>query len=380
MYLKTIDEMKRTSTFFLLKPVNAIYVFIITLCMTMAVVLVWTIFAPMDDVVKATVLLRPSQAVSSVRCVTSGELFFMNYSNDDYVQKGELLFALDTTAYKKELDAYNRELEKNDEDSFINKTLLATMENSLLPNIEKDTDAFIKSAAFLSEVKRYETLLEDSKNKLEREETKPDSLRITQNIQDLQNQKEQLELEFDSWLKNQKISVMDTLRQLESSRKTIEGHISELERLIKNSTIYAPIEGKISEVRKLNIGDYVLAGEEVLKIVPQNEESLKAELYVDSSYVARVQVGNPVKIKFPGLAPSRYGMIETEVSLIPPDVTITENGQAVFIVEAVIQNPYLKEKHGGIARLLPGITAEGRIVTDRSTAMQMILRKLDFIN
>ena len=246
--------------------------------------------------------------------------------------------------------------------------------------IEKDTDAFIKSAAFLSEVKRYETLLEDSKNKLEREETKPDSLRITQNIQDLQNQKKQLELEFDSWLKNQKISVMDTLRQLESSRKTIEGHISELERLIKNSTIYAPIEGKISEVRKLNIGDYVLAGEEVLKIVPQNEESLKAELYVDSSYVARVQVGNPVKIKFPGLAPSRYGMIETEVSLIPPDVTITENGQAVFIVEAVIQNPYLKEKHGCVAKLLPGITAEGRIVTDRSTAMQMILRKLDFIN
>jgi multidrug resistance efflux pump len=200
------------------------------------------------------------------------------------------------------------------------------------------------------------------------------------NIQDLKNQIEQNELAFDSWKSNQKLSTAENLKQLESSRKTIEGHISELERLIKNSTIYAPIEGKISEIRKLNIGDYVLAGEEVLKIVPQNEVSLKAELYVDSSYVARVQVGNPVKIKFPGLAPSRYGMIETEVSLIPPDVTITENGQAVFIVEAVIQNPYLKEKHGSIAKLLPGITAEGRIVTDRSTAMQMILRKLDFIN
>ena len=73
-------------------------------------------------------------------------------------------------------------------------------------------------------------------------------------------------------------------------------------------------------------------------------------------------------------------MIETEVSLVPPDVTMTQSGQAVFVVEAEIQNPYLHTRHGETAKLLPGISAEARIVTERSTAMQMILRKLDFIN
>ncbi len=53
----------------------------------------------------------------------------------------------------------------------------------------------------------------------------------------------------------------------------------------------------------------ILAGEELLRIVPQDNESLKADIYVDPSYVARVKVGNPVRIKFLGLAPSRYGRV-----------------------------------------------------------------------
>ena len=47
---------------------------------------------------------------------------------------------------------------------------------------------------------------------------------------------------------------------------------------------------------------------------------------------------------------------------------------------AKIKDPYLKTKTGQTARLIPGITAEGRIITERSTVMQMVLRKLDFIS
>lgn len=73
-------------------------------------------------------------------------------------------------------------------------------------------------------------------------------------------------------------------------------------------------------------------------------------------------------------------MIETSISLVPPDITVLQDGQTVFVVEAEITKPYLQEKNGQIAKLLPGISAEARIVIDRSSAMQMILRKLDFLN
>lgn len=380
MHLITFDDMKKTSVFFILKPVNAIYGFIVTLCIIIITSIVWLIFAPMDDVVKANALLRPTQAVSSVRCVSSGELSIKNYKNNAIINEGELLFALDTTSYKTEKDAYLKELEKNKEDIYMTNILLQVIESSELPNIRKETDAYIKATAYLTEKKKYENSLVDIQTKLDRECSKPESMLLPQNIQDLQNQLEQYNLSYESWLTNQKLETLEKKKELENSKKTIETHISEIERYIKNSTIYAPISGKINEITKLNEGDYILAGEEVLRIIPQDDTTLKADIYVDSSYIARIRIGNSVKIKFPGLAPSRYGMIDTIVSLVPPDATITQDGQAIFIIEAPINNPYLTTKKGDVAKLLPGISAEARIITERSTAMQMILRKLDFIN
>ena len=380
MYLKTFDDMKKTSAFFMLKPVNAIYGFIITVCFSILVVIVWALIAPMDDVVKASVLLRPSQAVSSVRCVTSGELFAKNFDNDDIVKEGDLLFCLDTTALKTDLDSYRLAQEKNAADIVIYKKLLETIERGEISGIEKKSDAYLKSNSYLLEKSKNKTVLEEVWIKLKREQETPDGLKVPQKIEDLENQYRQAKLSYETWLNDQNIQAKEKLLSLNTEKNTIESRISELERSIKNSTIYAPISGRISEIKKLNIGDYVLAGEEVLRIVPQNSDALRADIYVDPSYVARVKVGNPVKIKFPGLAPSRYGMVETEVSIVPPDVTIMTSGQSAFVVEAVIKNPYLSAKHGQTARLLPGISAEARIITDRSTAMQMVLRKLDFIN
>ena len=380
MYLKTFDEMKKTSTFFMLKPVNAIYAFIITVCVAIFTIIIWATFAPMDDVVKADVLLRPTQVVSSIKCVTSGELAVKNFENDDKVMAGTLLFCLDTQVYKTELEAYKKELSKNLDDIYINQTLLTTIKKETEPNIEKTSNAYIKSLAYLTEFRRYQNLIKEASTKLEREETAPQALKVPQTIEDLKLQLSRQELIFESWKNAQEIQALEEKNQLQTTKRTIESHISELERAIKNSTIYAPISGRVSEVKKVNIGDYILSGEEIIRIIPQNEESLKAEIYIDPSYIARVKVGNPVKIKFPGLPPSRYGMVETELSLVPPDVTLSSTSQPIFIAEAIIKNPRLQTRQGKVAILIPGITAEAKIITDRSTVLQMVLRKLDFID
>ena len=380
MYLKTFDEMKKTSVFFMLKPVNAIYGFIVTVCVAILAVIIWAVFAPMDDVVKGTVLLRPSQAISSIKCVTSGELYSKNFENDDVVQAGDLLFSLDTSALIRELESYKAAQKKNEEDTVIYTTLLQTIKSGRITGVEKGSDAFLKSNSYLLEKSRYEAMQEEAESKYALERDAPSALRVPQTVKELENQFRQSRLTYETWLSNQNIQTNEKVASLKIERNNIETRLSELERAIKNSTIYAPISGRISEVTKRNKGDYILAGEEVLKIVPQDGDSLRADVYVDSSYIARVKVGDPIRIKFPGLAPSRYGMVETKVSLVPPDVTLSQSGQAFFVVEAVIDNPYLSTKQGQIAKLLPGISAEARIVTDRSTALQMVLRKLDFIN
>lgn len=380
MYLKTFDELQKTSAFFMLKPAKAVYGFIITVCVSIVAVLIWASISPIDEVIRAEVLLRPTETVSSIKCVVSGELAEKNFKNDDFVQAGELLFSLDTAVYETELAAYKKEREKNLNEIFENQILLETMETEKKPAANTTSDAVIKSLAYITEFKRYQNLIEEAKIKLEREENAPPALKIPQNIEDLKLQLTRQELSFEAWKNSQKIQALEQKKQLQAANSSVESRISELERAVKNSTIYAPISGRVSEVKKVNVGDYILSGEEIARIIPQNSESLKAELYINPSHIARVKVGNPVKIKFPGLPPSRYGMTETEISLVPPDVSLNNSGQPVFIAEAVIHEPELKTKHAQTAMLIPGMTAEARIITDRSTVLQMILRKLDFMN
>ncbi len=371
--------MQKSFIFFILKPSKAIFVFIIIVCISIATALAWSIFAPIDEVINSNVLLRPNTPISSVKCINSGQIYAKNYINGTEIKAGDLLFRLDTTVQESELEKYKKELIKNQQELYINEILLQTIETETLPYINTNSEAYIKSNSFITELHRFQNVISDINTKLEREITKPERLKVPHTITDLQNQLNQNKLALDNWKNNQKIKVLDEKKVYKHQKNTIESKIVEIERSINNSTIYAPISGIISETTKKNIGDFLLAGEEILRIVPQNSEILKADIYVDPRYIAKVKLGNPVRIKFPGLPPSQYGMIETKVSIIPPDVTYL-NGTAVFIVEAQIDSPYLINKNNQIVKLIPGIKADGKIITDKSTAMQMLLKKLDFIN
>lgn len=379
MYLKSFEDMQKTSVFFMLKPVRAVYAFLITVCAVLIAAVLWAALAPMDDVVKADVFLRPVDSISSIKCVTSGEIFLKNFENDQTVCKGDLLFSLDTSTYQTELEAYRLEQKKNEEELFTNKILLQTMESGILPNLPQNSDAYIKSATYISEKGRYQKALEDAETKWNREKNLPKEVYIPQNVQDLENQKEQVRFSYETWQNSQRMQAIEQKKTLESTGRSIQSRISELERSIKNSTIYAPISGRITEILKMNKGDYLIAGTEILRIIPETEKTLKADIYVSSADIAKIKEGDTVHIKFPGLPPSRYGQIQTQVSLVPPDAILSSSGSPVFVVEALIADIKMKTKNGSVAVLIPGISAQARIVTERSTVLLMILRKLDFL-
>ena len=385
MNLKTFDEMNKSFAFFLLRPAKACYAFILTVCITIAVLVVWSGFAPMDDVVKASVFLRTEEAVSEVRCLASGELCEKKYVNNQLVNTGDFLLQLDTEALEKELQAYQLQLEAVTSDITINDVLMQTIkteDNAALKIFQAESQprqqAEAISAAYLYELNKRKNEYDELQIKLQREKDKPAALRVQQNVLDMENQCNQCFLSLQSFKNSEFLKAIETQKQLVASKISLESQIAELNRNIKNATITAPITGRIIEVKKLNNGDYILAGEELFKLVPNDAEKLKAYLYVDSAYIARVKTGNPVKIKFPGLPPSRFGQVETEVSVVPPDAEIN-NGEAYFAVEALLDKAYLEASDGQVAKLLPGITAEGRIITERSTILKMLLRKLDFI-
>jgi adhesin transport system membrane fusion protein len=366
--------------FFMLRPSRAVKSFILTLAAIVSIAVIWALFAVMDDVVKANVLIRPAESISLVKAVSGGEVLQKNYTHDASVHEGQLLFQLDVSADILELDNSKKLMSRVNDGILLYNTLLETIRSGTNRANPENGEAFIHSESYLIENRRYQMQIEEARVRLEREKSLPETLALKQRLEDMTREFEQAELQFSSWKSSQTIETMETLKTLLQNKESLERRLTDLERNIKNATLRAPISGKINELRKLNTGDYVLPGEEVMTIVPSVAVNLKAELYIEPAYIAQVKLGQKATLRFPGLPPSKFGKLDAEITLIPADYSIGSGSDPAFIVEATIKEPWLLSPRGEKVYLRPGIGAIGRVIIDQDTVMRMLLKKLDFIN
>jgi adhesin transport system membrane fusion protein len=380
MRIQQLTELTTSRQFFETRTSRSIPIFIGILICIFIGFFIWASFARIDDVVKAQAIIRPVGTVSSLRCLVSGEVEKKLYTQDMYVSAGDVLLQVDIRSERIELEnsiVYKKQLENELKET---TDLLATIEQS--NNIVRDVydHSWVRSAVYMSEYEQRQKQISQATIKLERERAMPDTMKASQKILDYETELQQLLLSFDTWRNTQIIQTSESIKTLQQNRQTFERRIAELERSIKNATLTAPISGRIDELQKINIGDYIMTGEELVRIIPELSGSgLKTEMIIDASFIPRVKIGQTVHLRFPGLPPSEFGQLDSFVSMIPADMSLVNN-VPVFLVEAEIPDPSLKTSSGEKIYLRPGIGAEARIVVRRDTVFRMILRKLDFLN
>jgi multidrug resistance efflux pump len=380
MRFADIERFAGGREFFLQKPSPGIAVFILLVLTMLCGTIVWSLLFSMDDVIKADAFLRPFSTISIVKPIIGGELLKKSYVHDSYVLEGETLLQIDSSSDTIELENSKKLMDRINKNIRLNQIMLETINNNSEIKYDGDWEASIKSGAYLAEYRRQEGQIEIARIKAERERTMPLDMTSRQRIEDLEKELRQVELSLAAWRNNQLVTAVDTLKGLMQEQENLERRTADLERNIRNATLLAPVSGRINEIRKLNSGDYVMAGEEIIHIIPDNEEYLKAQLRIDAAYVARVKVGQSVTLRFPGLPPSKFGQVKAKVDLIPADYNIGTDLTTFFLVEATVNDPWLFSSTGEKIRLQPGIGAQGRIIVDQDTAMRMFLKKLDFIN
>ncbi len=373
MYLRSFEDMQKSLPFFLLKPARSIYWFLTGVCGFVVAAVMFMCFFKVDETVPAQVILRPATPVSSVRSMAGGQVVYIGYEDGQIVEQNALLFQVDTASIEKELTALHNQLNSTAAELREYEQLLLAMDMGGM-----DITAKLASA-YLFEKENYEVSIKELAAKITREKNKPESMRIQKQIDELETQSAQLLNEFQTWLNKEAASALRQKESLAATVKQLESSIADRERQKQNAVGYAPISGKVLVVKKMNTGDYLLSGEEVIRIVPQKDESLKADLYVAGSAIPTVSFGNRVEMKFPGLPPSRFGQVSSTVSLIPADAVLDERNYPVFIVQADIPDPVLHDTHGFDAHLIPGMSGDARIITNTCTIMELFLRKLDFI-
>jgi multidrug efflux pump subunit AcrA (membrane-fusion protein) len=379
MSFTDMTEFQRGYQFFMLRPSRAARSFIIVVVFAVIISLIWASIFKIDDVVKATALLRPLETISTVKILASGEALRKNYAHDGSVKEGELLLQLDISADTLELNNSEKLMKRIEDNILLYTALIETIKTGKNKAASKNEEAYLQSEAYLTEYRQWTNRIEGLRIRLEREKSLPDSVVVKQDIEEREQELRQAELQFYAWENAAMIEAINNLKSYTQNRESLERHRADLERNIRNASVYAPISGRINEARPLNVGDYLISGEEIVAIIP-DAAGLKAELYVSPAYVAQVKIGDAVTLRFPGLPPSKYGKLEGEISLIPADYSMGFESKPVFIVEAKFKEPWLVSGKGEKIYLRSGIEAIGRIIIGQDTIMGMAAKKLDFID
>ena len=379
--LVRFDELKflpQTHDFLDTKVSKSIPVFITSVIIMLVGFVVWACLAKLDDVVKANAMLRPIDNISELKCLVNGEISCKNYVQNQKVKQGDLLLSVDCTSEKQELNSTNKQIVRAESELNSCHAFLKFIQDGIVPGV---IDDFLvnKINAYESECKKQELQIQDIEYKYNLEKSMPETMKLQQKIDELGNQLEQFEYMFSNWKNAQVIQTKELINAYEDSILNMKLRCSVLERNIKNASLYSPIDGIVNEITTLNVGDYVLGGSNILRVVPSDNERLKAEIVLDASKIARIKIGQTVKLRFPGLPPSKFGQLKGIITLIPADITVDSNSP-VFVVEAEIPEACLYANSGERINLRAGLSAEARIIIANDSVMNMILRKLDFIN
>lgn len=154
----------------------------------------------------------------------------------------------------------------------------------------------------------------------------------------------------------------------------IRERLSGLQERKGRTEIKSPVDGTIQELTVNTIGGVVRAGEDLIKIVPEDDQ-LIIEAKVKPADRAFIYPGQEAVIKITAYDFSIYGGLKGELLDISADTIEDEQGNVFYRVRLRTYEKELKRK-GEVLPIIPGMIASVDILTGQKTVMQYLLKPL----
>jgi adhesin transport system membrane fusion protein len=155
---------------------------------------------------------------------------------------------------------------------------------------------------------------------------------------------------------------------------TIEKTLGALEDRQARTEIKANVNGLIKDIKFHTIGGVVQPGQDVLEIVPLDDQLL-VEANIRPADIAFLHPGQKVVVKITAYDFSIYGGLQGEVVDISADTITNDKGESFYRIKARTDDTELKRK-GEVLPIIPGMVASVDILTGKKTVMEYILKPL----
>lgn len=307
--------------------------------LTFFVALGWLAFIPFEQTIQARGDVRVAGVPAAVQAPQEGRLTFIGAREGTVVGKGSVLFRLDDSTPRMDLERVDGEIER------VRQTIAlldgqrerAARRNAVeIGRIERD-------------VARHRALFEGGilpKEMVENLESER-SARVEASRQ------EELALETDV------VAARQTLDRLQNDRARGVRTMDEL-------TIRAPESGVVTRLNVPGPGQYVTRGAVLAEITPRGR-AMELEGIVAPHDIARVRIGLPARVELDAYPRRQYGALDGRVIFVAPD-----RGERGYRVRIAVSPRSGVELRNG----MPGSVS---VISDRRPLYRVVGERLGFL-
>jgi adhesin transport system membrane fusion protein len=214
-------------------------------------------------------------------------------------------------------------------------------------------------------VSKFEILqLEEKINQFsgERKQAAAQVRRIESSIQEAQRKIEEVELEFVNAVREE---LTDTITRMNALREAGTG----LSDRIKQTEVRSPVHGTVKQLYYNTIGGVVLAGKEIIEVVPL-DDTLLLEVRIRPKDIAFLMPGQRAMVKFTAYDFVVHGGLEGVVEYIGADTVMDEEGNPFYEVNVRTHEAGLAEDKP----IIPGMTVEVDILTGKKSVLAYLMK------
>ena len=321
----------------------------------------WAMFARVDETVTANGKLEPLGTTIDIKAPMGGVIKNILVDEGEFVDEGQILLELDTTAARARLEALLEVREKTLVDLLLSKSQLgiAIDETSLNSNQKLRLSALKREfksriSASMNSVKQAELRLDAVLNQLKakqkalslREQILSDIIPLVQAGAMARSQvlKEQQEVELirgevqsllsnvergkagilearDKLANTKSLSLIDFTTKVEETEKQVAqltNQIRETRLTLSYQAIKAPKDGVVFNLQPSSAGYVVNNERPILKIVPN--DNLVARVFIPNRDIGFLKVKQPVKVRVDAFPYNEFGELDGTIKSIGSDV------------------------------------------------------------
>ncbi|MBN1696546.1 MAG: HlyD family efflux transporter periplasmic adaptor subunit [Spirochaetales bacterium] len=378
-YILDFKDITDTREIYEANPPPFMSIFIYGILSMIVLSITWMWFGDINEVVLADGIVRTKDPVSIVTNIVEGEVNDVFFEEDIFVNKGDTLFTLETTTYRIERESVSAQLNRLEARLGNLKLLEESIDRNKNLFDEANIEFHNRFNAYSYELELLNLAIVQAKAAYDRHSSM--QLMVSEaTMEELESRLKVAELNLRKYKSRHKVEIKEERDRIESEIIILTEKLDNLSEKIDLCNIKAPISGKVQVVTHFNPGDYLRAGTEIARIIPETDSLLKVELIISNKDIAKIERGRKIRYSFLSLPQNRYGFAEGEVITIGSDISMRQTSKdPVFVVEGSLDTPELTDSNGVPTAIKTGMICSGRIIIRQKKIIEYVLETLNFL-